>query len=69
MDSGQNDLGKVDNLSSTDWAALASACDARGATCVAINSEGWLKSKLRPIDQWGRYADGDPFSGTLVKGE
>lgn len=48
-----------------DWAALTMACTASPA-CAAVNTNGWMKSKLLPQAAWVTWTS-EPCKGLLVK--
>ena len=60
-DSFGNDIR---NLPGASLAEIAAACNR--TLCVGFNSNGWIKSKLLPKDQWQKWTD-NPCLGFYTK--
>ncbi len=64
MDSGGNDITqRIDLIGNVD--KLKEDCN-RLPNCMGFNTSGWLKSVIRPNNQWWRFSD-NPNDGLYVK--
>jgi hypothetical protein len=64
-DSSGSDIGQVVNTNG-NWTQLAAACES-SPWCMAVNTNGWMKSTLLPQAQWSNSFS-DVCSGLLTKG-
>jgi hypothetical protein len=63
-DSSGSDIGQVVNTNG-NWTQLAAACDS-SPWCMAVNTNGWMKSALLPQAQWSNSFS-DVCKGLLTK--
>ena len=61
MDSGQNDIGQFPGT----LAEIKKKCLSEPA-CKGFNDNGWIKHKIRPVDEWVRWTDA-PEQGFRLK--
>lgn len=61
LDSSQNDIGQYPGT----LAEIKKKCLSE-PTCKGFNDNGWIKHKIRPIDEWSHWTD-NPEQGFRLK--